>query len=458
VKACSIHATKGEPGCATSYAPASRLAQPDPCSPTDFRSSDRCEPAPAARTQQPRPDPASRATNGRGTGTANPFRTRETTQKSACPASILVIADEADAADPLRASLTSSGYAILRARTGDHALGAYAAGKPDAVLVNASPFGIAELDTCRRLLMLHGEACAPILLVRAAPDLVLESSGLPPGVIDILPAPLRPRDALVHIRAHIEGHRCATRQRLIAEEQARANLSKTRLLGMCAHDLRNPICAIRGMTEFLQDPDTGPLNPQQGELVAMTHDVSHTMLMLVNELLDLAAIESGGLRLNPAPASLRSVITQAVRVASVQAARKRTRIEFSRPSADPELTFDAPRIRQVVDNLVSNAVKFSPPGSCVTVSIAMPESSTEHPFVWVCVQDQGPGIPEAERARLYTEFGRLSPRPTAGENSSGLGLAICRAIVEAHGGSIDAINQPHGGCVFCFNLPCQPCP
>jgi signal transduction histidine kinase len=88
----------------------------------------------------------------------------------------------------------------------------------------------------------------------------------------------------------------------------------------------------------------------------------------------------------------------------------------------------------------------------------MPESSTEHPFVWVCVQDQGPGIPEAERARLYTEFGRLSPRPTAGENSSGLGLAICRAIVEAHGGSIDAINQPHGGCVFCFNLPCQPCP
>jgi signal transduction histidine kinase len=112
---------------------------------------------------------------------------------------------------------------------------------------------------------------------------------------------------------------------------------------------------------------------------------------------------------------------------------------------------DAARIRQVIDNLLSNAVKYSPPGSHVTVRVEQVQSPA--PAAVLSVRDQGPGIPDAERGRLFQDFGRLSVKPTGGEKSTGLGLAICRKIVEAHRGHIEAVNQPAGGCVFSFHLP-----
>jgi signal transduction histidine kinase len=103
-----------------------------------------------------------------------------------------------------------------------------------------------------------------------------------------------------------------------------------------------------------------------------------------------------------------------------------------------------------VDNLLSNAVKYSPPGSAITVLAATdPVAGT----CSVAVRDQGPGIPDSERDRLFKDFGRLSSKPTGGEKSTGLGLAIVRKIVEAHRGTITAENLPDRGCEFRFTLP-----
>jgi signal transduction histidine kinase len=114
---------------------------------------------------------------------------------------------------------------------------------------------------------------------------------------------------------------------------------------------------------------------------------------------------------------------------------------------------DSAKIRQVIDNLLSNAVKYSPPGSIITVTVR--EELGQCSF---SVIDQGPGIPENERHKLFQDFGRLSAQPTGGEKSTGLGLAICRKIVEAHGGGITAENLPGRGSEFRVTLPLDATP
>jgi signal transduction histidine kinase len=114
----------------------------------------------------------------------------------------------------------------------------------------------------------------------------------------------------------------------------------------------------------------------------------------------------------------------------------------------PPWRLDPNKIRQVVDNLLTNAIKFSPPGSTINVEVAALTGA-----VAFAVQDQGPGIPESEHHKLFKDFGRTSVLPTGGEKSTGLGLAICRKIVEAHRGTITAENLPKRGCVFRVTLP-----
>ena len=109
-------------------------------------------------------------------------------------------------------------------------------------------------------------------------------------------------------------------------------------------------------------------------------------------------------------------------------------------------------MKQVIDNLLSNAVKYSPPNSSISVLVVPPSTPGQCSFA---VRDQGPGIPETERDKLFKDFSRLSVQPTGGEKSTGLGLAICRKIVEAHGGTILAENLPIRGCEFRVTLPAQ---
>jgi two-component system, sensor histidine kinase and response regulator len=241
-------------------------------------------------------------------------------------------------------------------------------------------------------------------------------------------------------------------QHTLVEQLSRANADKNKFLGMAAHDLRNPLASIRGLAEFLSDGTVGALTPDQRELVNLIHQASQSMVTLVNDLLDVATIESGELRLHPAPASLADLIEKSVTLNALESARKNTRIIFAQRSVAPLIAVDDDKIRQVINNLLSNAVKYSPPGSTIRVSLEVKDDGTQI----ICVRDQGPGIPENERDRLFKDFGRLSALPTGGEKSTGLGLAICRKIVEAHHGAIVAENHPAGGCEFRVLLTSTP--
>jgi signal transduction histidine kinase len=217
---------------------------------------------------------------------------------------------------------------------------------------------------------------------------------------------------------------------------------------MCAHDLRNPLSSIRGLAELMRENAAGSLTDEQMEIVQTIHAASQSMLQLVNELLDVATIEAGHLKLAKEPTKIADLVKRSVHLNGIEAAKKSTRVEMVNKTKNPAIDVDRNKMRQVVDNLINNAVKYSPRGSLITVQINADESSAGF-----SVKDNGPGIPDNERHKLFKDYGRLSAQPTGGEKSTGLGLAICRNIVEAHGGTIGADNIPGHGCEFVVRLP-----
>jgi signal transduction histidine kinase len=361
---------------------------------------------------------------------------------------ILIVDDDRLNIRILGGILRTEGYVLADADSGEHGMEAYERFQPDLVLLDVMMPGIDGFETCRRLKALHGDNCAPIIFITARNESDDVVTGLTAGGVDYLPKPFKARQVIARIRTHLQNQILAEQQKLLVEQLNAADAAKNRFLGMAAHDLRNPLATIRGFAELLRESTESRITPDDLELLNGIHETSQNMLDLVNDLLDISVIESGQLRLEPRPCILSELIEKCAGLRNGDATRKKTRIVVPETRGGIRVTIDPAKMEQVVDNLLSNAVKYSPPGSTVTVLI-----HGDGQRCGFAVQDQGPGIPEKERDRLFRDFGRLSVKPTAGEKSVGLGLAICRKIVEAHQGTITAENLPGRGCEFRVALP-----
>jgi two-component system, sensor histidine kinase and response regulator len=309
--------------------------------------------------------------------------------------------------------------------------------------------GIDGFETCRRLKSEYGDKSAPIIFITAKSESDDVVEGLGAGGVDYLPKPFNPKEVLARIRTHMQNQILSEQRKTLVEQLRKANSAKNRFLGMAAHDLRNPLASIRGIAEFLREGAVGPMTPDQLDLIDTIHGASQSMLDMVNELLDVATIESGELKLNRELHNLSELVTKCVSMINREALKKNTRVTYE-PTAPVSLQIDPAKMKQVIDNLLSNAVKYSPPGSIITVSVQRDDAKGTCSF---SVRDQGPGIPHDERDKLFKDFSRLSSKPTGGEKSTGLGLAICRKIVDAHHGAIVAENLPDVGCEFRVTLP-----
>ncbi len=363
---------------------------------------------------------------------------------------VLVVDDDRLNLRILSGILRPEGYVIAEAGTGERALELVAEFKPNLVLLDVMMPGIDGFETCRRIKATYGEQSPPVIFITAKNESDDVVAGLGAGGVDYLPKPFKPKEVIARIRSHLQNQILSEQQQLLVAQLSNANAAKNRFMGMAAHDLRNPLASIRGLSEFLRDGAVGPLTPDQLDLVETIHSASQSMLEMLNELLDVAAIEAGDLKLNLQPINLGELAAGCVAMINMEAAKKRTHVELQAPSPAVVLSLDAAKMKQVVDNLLSNAVKFSPPGSQIRVIV---QAGPAEGMCSFSVRDQGPGIPDGERDKLFKDFSRLSSKPTAGEKSTGLGLAICRKIVEAHHGAISAGNLAGGGCEFRVTLP-----
>jgi signal transduction histidine kinase len=239
-------------------------------------------------------------------------------------------------------------------------------------------------------------------------------------------------------------------QEALNRELQRLNELKNTFLGMAAHDLRGPLANIKMAAGFLMD---SPEFEQKEDFRQLLDDIasqSRYMLILVADLLDVTQIETGKLELKQMPVDVADFLAEAVQRQAQIASAKGTEV-ILQPVPAGQMRADPIRLRQVIDNLISNAVKFSPPASTVSAS------ADRTPHHWrINVEDEGPGITEEDRLYLFQDFARLSARPTGGETSTGLGLAISRRVVEAHGGQIGVDTEPGQGSNFWFTMPHPP--
>ncbi|MFL6697111.1 MAG: two-component system sensor histidine kinase KdpD [Vitreoscilla sp.] len=216
------------------------------------------------------------------------------------------------------------------------------------------------------------------------------------------------------------------------------------LLGAISHDLRTPLAALAGMADSLQ-LTTPPLAPAHAEIAQALREAALRMNALVNNLLDMARLESGRVALNLQWQPLEEVVGSALRsLGGLFAGRHPIRVAL--PADLPLLQFDAVLIERVLANLLENAAKYTPAGSAISIGAAATRDSVE---VWVA--DEGPGLPPGREELIFEKFER--GRKESATPGVGLGLAICRAIVVAHGGAIRGETRPEGGARFVFTLP-----
>ncbi len=227
------------------------------------------------------------------------------------------------------------------------------------------------------------------------------------------------------------------------------NRMKNRFVGLVAHDLRNPLVSIRGLSELLLNDGMDPLSEQQRDFLATIYSASNSMLTLVNDILDMAVMESGNLKLQVRRQSLSRLIRERVKVNAIPAREKRISLE-EQLSTLPHLPFDRNRISQVLDNLIGNAIKFSPEQARIAVSL-----SRRNGTAVVSVHDEGLGIAREDQARLFSDNPGLRNEPTGGEKSTGMGLTIVRKIIEEHKGTLTVESEVGMGSTFSFTLPLE---
>lgn len=230
------------------------------------------------------------------------------------------------------------------------------------------------------------------------------------------------------------------------DELVHLNNEKTEFLGIAAHDLRNPLTAIIGYSDLLQY-ESGKDAAATGRQIAKA---GRRMLDLITDLLDANAIEEGRYASQVEPHDLRALVIAGLQHHTTSAERKRSTIQLIEGPACWAQA-DRKAVLQVVDNLVSNALKYSPPGSLILVKVQVVDK-----WVEFSVHDQGPGLSEADQAKLFQKHMRLSAKPTGGESSVGLGLSIVKRLAEAMGGGVRCESQLGQGAIFILSLNAVP--
>lgn len=240
-------------------------------------------------------------------------------------------------------------------------------------------------------------------------------------------------------------HRQLTKQHA---DLQRANTEKSHILGMAAHELRNPISGILNASEYLLEDAGRLLHDNDLTLLEAIRSSCRFMLQLINNMLEASTIESGKLRLHRKPTDILLLIEQDLSLNRPLAERRQIGINVIAQDALPLISIDSHKIYQVIDNLVTNAIKFSSPGTKIEIRIHV-----EGEFATISVQDQGPGIPANERRAVFRLFQTARGRNTPNATGTGLGLAIAKRIVEAHGGRLLLDSRVGKGSTFTVALP-----
>ena len=412
-------------------------------------------------------------------------------------ATILVLDDRATNRDVLVTLLGYAGYVTLEAQNAEAALAIVRRAQPDLVIADVL---MPDIDGFAFVRMLRSEppiantrvmfytatyiesethtlaaslGVAYLLTKPAEPQVILATVQ---AALDLPIAPLSPpapeqfeqehQRLLLHklsqkvdeleafnaglatINAELEEHIAERTAELAAANERLRDLNavKDNLLAITSHDLRSPLGAIQNMAELLLDDET--LNGDSRHLVNNIAASADRLIAMVNTMLDLSKLEAGKVRLEPIELRASVVADQVLDSLLPSAKAKQIELLLEIVPKEPLISADWMKLGQILSNLISNAIKFTPNGGQVRVLVAPAPGG-----VCISVIDTGLGIPESALPHLFEQFRQVHTRGTAGERGSGLGLAIVRQLVALHGGTISVRSTEGAGSMFTIVLP-----
>ncbi|MBC8039612.1 MAG: hybrid sensor histidine kinase/response regulator [Opitutaceae bacterium] len=369
---------------------------------------------------------------------------------------VLIVDDNADNLQVLAGHLTEAGYEVLAANNGPRALALVGNRKPDLILLDIQMPGMDGFAVCRKLKADPDMADIPVIFITAArtdTNDVLEGFEL--GAVDYVTKPFKSLELLARVRTHVDLKLARDlileynrRLRNLSAHLQKTNTAKNRFLGIVSHDIRGAFSNVISVSRMLTDGE--PMDAAQAARFLSDIGIEAEHMMTLSEnLLNLEVIEQQDV----CPASER-VETKALLdfvFQSHQLAAKAKRIRVLLESDDAPVRGDLTSCRQVLTNLVSNAVKYSPAGSTIWVTARRDEADGS--VVRLAVRDQGPGLSDDDQKKLFTPYTRLTSKTTASEHSVGLGLSIVKLMTEAMSGRVICESRLGEGAVFAAVLP-----
>jgi two-component system, sensor histidine kinase and response regulator len=353
---------------------------------------------------------------------------------------ILVVDDQPANVQIIGAVLGNLGHEIIPASDGVTALKRVALRLPDLILLDMLMPGMDGCEVCRQLKANPEWKDIPVIFLSAADDKDMIVRALDSGGVDYITKPFSQAELISRVRTHLALKTTRDRLAQIAED-------KDELLGILTHDLKNHLGGIQMSAELMN----GQIKRLSDERLTKLSDniirSSDLAITFVKEFLANSAADHGFV-LKPAPVNLSDIVTTTVLRYEEAARRKKIEIRTELPAEAPVALADNSALAQIFDNLVSNALKFSPPEKRVFISVRAAGGRIES-----VVRDEGPGFTTDDQARMFRRYGRLSARPTGGESSTGLGLSIVRKLVQAMNGELLCESRPGEGATFTIRLP-----
>ena len=355
-------------------------------------------------------------------------------------AGILVVDDQPANIQIVGSILGGLGHEIIPATDGATALKRLAVRRPDLILLDLLMPGTDGLEVCRRIKDNSDWKDIPIIFLSAADDKDLIVRALNAGGVDYITKPFNHAELVSRVRTQLALKAARDRLSQLAED-------KDELLGILAHDLKNALGGMTMSAELLRGQIERFNDQRVTKLSENILQSSAQSLAFLKEYLANAAADHGFVP-EPREVSLAEIASAVVRQYQESARRKNLEIQTEFPADDTTVFADASALDQVLDNLVSNAVKFSPPGKKILISIRATGQNIE-----CAVRDEGPGFTAGDTTRMFRRYGRLSARPTGGEPSTGLGLSIVHKLVRAMNGELACDSNPGQGAAFTIRLP-----
>ena len=312
---------------------------------------------------------------------------------------ILIVDDVPQNLQVVGTMLREEGYEVMPAMSGHQALGRVQAEPPDLILLDLMMPEMDGIEVCRRLKADPTTAQIPVIFLTASNEMAHLVSGFSVGAVDYITKPFNSPELLARVKTHLELQYARRRLREMNEE-------KNEFMGIAAHDLRSPLNAIKGYAEMLLED--AQLDAESSDVIGRIREASRRMAEMVQNLLDVNAIERGELNLKLQACDLSPLIGSVIETCSRHAAAKQQTIEFAPPATVPKANADPNVLVQVLENLISNAVKYSPPAKIIRVRLLNSAAA-----VASRCRTKGPGSPRKIRKSFSGSLPASAPKQPA---------------------------------------------